>query len=134
MPKIFVARATNTTLDLLRMQQTAISTSPSIIDLTTLLSRQAANPGLILVEALPKQYFVSGHLPGALHLPHDSSDAVIRSVLPDAHDEIVTYCASRTCSNSHILARRLAALGYQHVAIFGDGKVRWQEEGLTLHT
>jgi rhodanese-related sulfurtransferase len=116
------------------MQQTIKSTSVPVIDLAALRSRQQANPQLVLVEALPEQYFASGHLPGALHLPHDRSDALVRAALPNSEAEIVTYCASDTCPNSHILAARLDRLGYRNVAVFGDGKAGWREAGLTFET
>ena len=116
------------------MQQTVIPTEVPIIDLASLRSRQQANPQLVLVEALPAQYFASGHLPGAINLPHDRPDSVVRSTLPDLAAEIVTYCASATCPNSHILAERLARLGFGNVAVYGAGKAGWRDAGLTLET
>ena len=116
------------------MQQTINSTTVPVIDLATLRSRQQANPRLVLVEALPESYYASGHLPGAIHLPHDHSDSAVRAALADTHAEIVTYCASVTCPNSHVLAARLLQLGYDNVAVFGDGKAGWREAGLAFQS
>ncbi|MGH8680469.1 MAG: hypothetical protein ACREVP_03055 [Burkholderiales bacterium] len=51
-----------------------------------------------------------------------SAAAILRaglaeSVLPDKSAEIVVYCASSTCQNSHIAARRLEQAGYANVSV-----------------
>ena len=53
-------------------------------------------------------------------------------MLPEREAEIVVYCASNTCQNSHIAARRLEQLGYTRVAVFAGGKKEWVEAGLSL--
>lgn len=85
-----------------------------------------------LVEALPEKYYRDGHLPGAKHLPHDQVRELAPGVLPDKSAEIVVYCASPTCQNSHIAAKVLERLGYTHVAVYAGGKQDWQEAGLAL--
>lgn len=94
-----------------------------------LQARLAANPGLVLLEALPAKYYDEGHLPGAVHFPHDQARALAPSLLPDVSAEIVVYCASATCQNSHIAARVLAQLGYANVAVYAGGKQDWTEAG-----
>lgn len=97
-----------------------------------LQARLAANPGLVLLEALPEKYFNDGHLPGARHFPHDQARALAGTVVPDKDTEIVVYCASATCQNSHIAARTLAQLGYADVSVYAGGKQDWSEAGLGL--
>ena len=53
-------------------------------------------------------------------------------MLPDMGAEIVVYCASSTCQNSHIAARTLQSLGYRDVAVYAGGKQDWSEAGLAL--
>jgi rhodanese-related sulfurtransferase len=89
-------------------------------------SRRSANPALVLVEALPEKYFRDGHL------PDDQIAQLAATVLPEREAEIVVYCASNTCQNSHIAARRLEQLGYTRVAVFAGGKKEWVEAGLSL--
>lgn len=93
-----------------------------------LQARLQANPGLVLLEALPQKYYDDWHLPGARHFPHDQARALAPGMLPDKSAEIVVYCASRTCQNSHIAARVLESLGYSNVAVFQGGKQEWKEE------
>lgn len=97
-----------------------------------LQARLAVNPGLVLLEALPEKYFNDGHLPGARHFPHDQARALAGTVVPDKDAEIVVYCASATCQNSHMAARTLAQLGYGNVAVYAGGKQDWTEAGLAL--
>ena len=86
----------------------------------------------VLVEALPEKYWRDWHLPGARHLPHDEVDTLAPKVLPDKAAEIVVYCASRSCQNSHIAAHRLAQLGYEDVAVYSGGKQDWMEAGFPV--
>ena len=44
------------------------------ITLDELRERIGANPDLVLVEALPEQYFRHSHLPGAINLPQGPVD------------------------------------------------------------
>ncbi|MBI3529081.1 MAG: rhodanese-like domain-containing protein [Betaproteobacteria bacterium] len=97
-----------------------------------LRARIAANPDLILLEALPEKYYTDGHLPGALHMPHDRVRELVSRLIPDNNSEIVVYCASRTCQNSHIAANLLGQMGYRNVTVYGGGKQDWIEAGLAL--
>jgi rhodanese-related sulfurtransferase len=94
---------------------------------------QASEP-LFLVEALPESYYVKAHLPGAIHLPHDKVRELASRLLPDRQAEIVTYCASATCRNSHIAADTLRAMGYANVRVYAEGKQDWIEAGLPVET
>lgn len=80
-----------------------------------------------LIEALPEKYYRKEHLPGAINLPHDATDAQIRQRLPDRDAEIVVYCASGPCQNSDILSNRLLAMGYLNTVDFHEGKEGWKQ-------
>ena len=98
-----------------------------IVDRNELQSRLQANPGLMLLEALPQKYYDDWHLPGARHLPHDQARILAPVVVPDKATEVVVYCASKTCQNSHIAARVLQQIGYSNVAVYAGGKEDWKE-------
>lgn len=97
-----------------------------------LQTRIAANPALLILEALPEKYYRDGHLPGARHMPHDQTTALAPALVPDRSTEIVVYCASKTCQNSHIAANFLTQLGYGNVAVYAGGKQDWVDAGLQL--
>ena len=87
-----------------------------------------------LVEALPEKYYRDGHLPGAIHLPHDEVRTRAGEVLPATDELIVVYCANTACQNSRVAAQTLAAMGYTNVAEYVEGKQDWIEAGLPLET
>jgi rhodanese-related sulfurtransferase len=105
---------------------------PASIEREELRARLAGPDRPTLVEALPERYWRAEHLPGALNLPHDRVDALADGLLPDKAAPIVVYCASRTCPNSRIAARRLEALGYSRVEVYEAGKQDWMEAGLPV--
>jgi rhodanese-related sulfurtransferase len=86
----------------------------------------------ILAEILGAQSFASGHLPGALNLPLEGLVDDAARLLPDKTADIVVYCSSSTCQNSHIAERKLRSLGYQHVRVFAGGKAAWKDAGRPL--
>lgn len=85
-----------------------------------------------LAEILGPQHFSSGHLPGAVNLPLEGLAERAAQVLPDPGAEIVVYCASATCQNSHIAQRKLTSLGYRNVRVFAGGKAAWKDAGRAL--
>ena len=103
-----------------------------LIDRDALYRKLQSPSAPTLVEALPEKYWSDWHLPGAKHLPYDQVQRLAPSVLPDRNAEIVVYCASATCQNSHIAARLLTQLGYTDVAVYTGGKKEWQEAGLPV--
>ena len=105
---------------------------PRTIPHEELRARIQAGTAPELIEALPEKYYLDGHLPGALHLPHDKVRELAPALLPDKSAEIVTYCASTTCRNSHIAAETLWAMGYSNVSVYAEGKQGWVEAGLPL--
>ena len=96
----------------------------------------AGERGVILAEVLGSKYFASGHLPGAVNLPLDALEraAVIlgRGATIERDAEIIVYCASATCQNSHIAQRKLTEMGFSNVRVFAGGKAAWTDAGLAL--
>ena len=105
---------------------------PRLIDRHALQSELADMPPPVLLEALPAKYFLDGHLPGALHFPHERARALAPALVPDKASAIVVYCASDTCQNSHIAAATLESLGYSNVSVYAGGKRDWTEAGLAV--
>jgi rhodanese-related sulfurtransferase len=84
----------------------------------------------VVVEALGRNYYASGHIPTAQALPLDELARLAPELAPDKARAIVVYCASETCANSHQAAAWLAAQGYRDVAVYPGGKKDWAEAGL----
>lgn len=89
-------------------------------------------PAPVIIEALPKNYYDSGHIPGAIHIPHDEISVKANTLIANKDAEIVVYCASETCQNSRQAAQALRAMGYIKVYEYTEGKKDWAEAGLPL--
>jgi rhodanese-related sulfurtransferase len=87
---------------------------------------------IVVVEALPPNYYDEGHLPGALNMPHDQVDELAARLIPDKDVEVVVYCANLECQNSVAASQRLAELGYSAVREYEGGKKDWIEGGLPV--
>jgi rhodanese-related sulfurtransferase len=97
-----------------------------------LAARLASATPPVVAEILGPQQFASGHLPGAINLPLDGLVENAARLLPDKGAEIVVYCSSVTCQNSHIAERKLRSLGYRNVRVFAGGKAAWRDAGHEL--
>jgi len=85
---------------------------------------------VIIVEALGPKYYEEAHLPGAINIPHTEVDELAPRLLPDKSTQIIVYCSNKACQASPQAARRLAALGYENVYDYEEGKQDWIEAGL----
>jgi rhodanese-related sulfurtransferase len=92
-----------------------------------------ASDGLILVDALAPIVYAHSHLPGAINLPPSAIDGTaVAKRIPDRDAEIVVYCSSPDCDDSHETAKRLQELGYTNVRRYPGGKNEWKELGFPL--
>ena len=85
-----------------------------------------------LVEALPKKYFETEHLPKAINIPHDEIVSIAPILLPNKSEPVIVYCANAQCQNSHMAAESLRELGYTKVYEYREGKKDWIEAGLQI--
>ena len=97
-------------------------------ELRELIDRNA----VVVVETLAPAYYESGHLPGAINIPHTEVKALAPALLPDKDAAIVTYCSNTACPNSAVAQAQLRKLGYTNVRKYAEGKQDWQEAGLPL--
>lgn len=61
-----------------------------------LRSRLQGQRNFLLFETLPREKYVSGHLPGAVNLPPDHVRDLAPQLAPDRNTEIVVYCGGPT--------------------------------------
>ena len=87
-----------------------------------------------VVETLAAPYFESGHLPGAINIPHTEVKALAPQLLGDKDAPIVTYCSNTACPNSGVALAQLRKLGYTNVRKYAEGKQDWEAAGLPLVT
>lgn len=92
----------------------------------------AANPGLVIVDALPRTAYDRGHIPGAISIPSEEIIAQAPGLLPDRDAEIVVYCKNGPCRRSGRAAERLLGLGYTRIYDYHEGRDGWTGAGLPL--
>ena len=60
------------------------------------LRRRLHDPGLVLVDVLPRESYAQAHIPGARNLPLGDIPTRATLVLPDRRARIAVYCAKFT--------------------------------------
>ncbi|MEP6893372.1 MAG: rhodanese-like domain-containing protein, partial [Gaiellaceae bacterium] len=103
-----------------------------VISRSELEAKLAGPTPPVLAEALGALFFDEGHLPDAVNLDPTRFEELVPELFPERDAEIVVYCASETCRNSHEAAARLSALGYGNVSVYAGGKADWVEAGLPV--
>jgi rhodanese-related sulfurtransferase len=83
-------------------------------------------PGFVLLDARSDASYASGHVPGAISLPHARITADTVAELPAGL--VVAYCWGPSCNGATKAAARLAALGRPVKEMLG-GFEYWEREG-----
>ncbi|MFK8084074.1 MAG: rhodanese-like domain-containing protein [Granulosicoccus sp.] len=93
-------------------------------------SLKADEPDFILVDVRSPDLFASGHIDGAINIPHGK---MIASYMKRYEDGklFVVYCAGPHCNGADKAAARLAGLGLPVKLMIG-GITGWQDEGFNL--
>ncbi|MEZ0223606.1 MAG: rhodanese-like domain-containing protein [Alphaproteobacteria bacterium] len=87
---------------------------------------------IALVEALPENFYDTGHLPGAIAIPAGHVADLAPELIPDRKKTVVVYCGGRICQNSAQAAEEFHNLGYSDVRRYVEGKEDWKSAGLPL--
>lgn len=82
-----------------------------------------------LVDVLSKESFEGRHIPKSINIPGDDLEDRAPKELLDRNEEIIVYCASKTCQASPNAAKKLEELEYTNVIDFEDGLAGWQDAG-----
>lgn len=98
-------------------------------DVHDALSRGA---DFVLLDVRSPAHFASGHIPGAVNLPHGKIIASKMAQWDDA-TVFVTYCAGPHCNGAARGALRLARLGCP-VKVMAGGVMGWLDEGFALES
>ena len=81
--------------------------------------------GYIILDTRTQEEYDTGHIPGAMVLPHDEVLKKAETVLPDKSQLILVYC--RSGRRSKLAAEDLVKLGYTNIREFG-GIIDWPYE------
>ena len=89
--------------------ESAISDAPA--------NAQVAPDSFVLIDVRSAEEFASGHLQGAVNIPHDRITDEIGSVAADKSARIILYCRSGRRADTALNA--LKAIGYENVSNYG---------------
>jgi rhodanese-related sulfurtransferase len=89
-----------------------------------------AEQDFIVIDVRSPAMFASGHIPGALNLPHGKMTATRMAEYP-AGKTFIVYCAGPHCNGANKGAIRLARLGLPVKMLIG-GVTGWIDEGFSL--
>lgn len=84
----------------------------------------------VLLDVRSKEYFLKGHVPNAVNLPHwEINETTLATYPPDTL--FVVYCAGPHCNGANKGALALAKLGRPVKEMIG-GAIGWTDEGFEL--
>ena len=78
---------------------------------------QVAPDSFVLIDVRSAEEYASGHLRGAVNIPHDRIADEIGSVAADKTARIILYCRSGRRADTALNA--LKAIGYENVSNYG---------------
>ncbi len=81
---------------------------------------------LLVINALPKNYYDDCHIVGSISVPLDKLEAYAHTL--DKKTPIVVYCASYSCPISQKAWRIFNALGFTSVWAYEGGMAEWSQK------
>lgn len=86
--------------------------------------------GGILLDVRSPEEFASGHLKGALNIPHDRIAEEIAAAVPDKSAQVILYCRSGRRAGTAL--DTMKAMGYENVSNFGGLEDAQERLGLPV--
>jgi rhodanese-related sulfurtransferase len=79
--------------------------------------------GVVIIDVRAAAQFQADHIPDAISIPADSSDAELKTKLAaySKSQPVLVYCASASCHLSRSFGQRLSALGFTRVNTLAGG-------------
>lgn len=102
----------------------------SLDELKSRIEHRANN--MMILDVREKDAFVSGHVPGARHLPRGQLELRVNDDLPDPTLRIVVYCEFGKIST--LAAATLRELGFLRASALDGGMKAWRDGGFPVET
>ncbi|MDF2178512.1 rhodanese-like domain-containing protein [Aliiglaciecola sp. CAU 1673] len=85
---------------------------------------------LLIIDVRGEEEYAQGHVPGALHMPHDQVDANLPWLSEYKDKKIVLYC--RTGRRSGMVQAQLLEKGFTDVSLLKGDMPGWESAGLPI--
>lgn len=92
------------------------------------LEEKLESDDIKLIEVLDPEEYERSHIQGAINVPLSEIGRKLKGKF-DTDQEIVVYCANRSCGASPKAAKKLDQLGFKNVYDYEGGKKDWKEAG-----
>lgn len=86
----------------------------------------------VLLDVRSQDEFASGHLRGALNIPHDMISEEIATVAPDKSAQVILYCRSGRRADTAL--KTLKSIGYENVLNLGGLEDAQKRLGLPVES
>jgi len=99
-------------------------------------ARSAQRRGAALIDARPREDYLSGHIDGAISVPFASRQSErdrLRSELPRTR-RLIVYCEGGDCRAAGDLSVWLLAEGWRDVRVLEGGYPVWEAAGFPVRT
>ncbi len=90
----------------------------------------------VFVDARKKEQYMKGHIKGSINMPVYDFYDYIEKFMTNYNETtpVITYCSSKKCTDSNILAQYLFDMDYKNIKIFIGGFDKWKEKGYKIET
>lgn len=85
----------------------------------------------LIIDVRLADEFKKGHILHAKSVPLSELDELIGNFYETIamEQEIIAYCSSRECTDSHSFAEKISEMGYENVKVFAGGFIDWEQGG-----
>lgn len=83
---------------------------------------------VLFIDARPEEFFINGHIKGALNLPDSQFEQWIEPFIEQTDPEqlIITYCDGIDCDLAENLAEKLYSTGFENIFYIQNGWSVWK--------
>jgi phage shock protein E len=83
-----------------------------------------------ILDVRSRKEYAEGHVPGAVHIPHDRIQAKLSSLPQDKDAPLVIYC--RTGRKAGLATTKLKQMGYSKIFHMQGNMPGWAEKGFEI--
>lgn len=114
----------------LSLQFTAKATTYRDIEASPLLLERVASKDWLLIDVRSPEEYASGHIPGAINIPHKSIDNYLSALLEHKDKPIILYC--RSGRRARLAMRVLQEHDFTDVMHLEGDILGWNEAGYAV--
>ena len=112
------------------LQCSAKATAQSSVAASPYLIERVANNEWLLIDVRSPQEFADGHIPGAVNMPHDSTNDYIADLEGHKDKPIIIYC--RSGRRAQLAMKVLQDMDFSEVMHLEGDMLGWSAAGLTI--